>query len=104
MSFQEQMVATLAGQIDISGKSVLELGAGPDFLSARAFRAKGAATVISSDLHDVWYGSTEPGVVTAIIDARYADKIIPQRSIDIVYGINVLEHLPDIPVIMESLA
>jgi SAM-dependent methyltransferase len=104
MTFQEQMVDVLAGQVDISGKSVLELGAGPDFLSARAFKARGAVTIVCSDLSDVWYGNTEPGVVTAVIDARYADKIVPQRSIDIVYGINVLEHFPDIPLIMESLA
>lgn len=103
-SFQAYMVDALATQVDIAGKAVLEIGADPYFGSARAFKAKGASTIISSDLNDVWFGRTEPGITTAIIDARYVDRVIPKRSIDIVYGINLLEHLPDIPVIMEALA
>ena len=103
-SFQEFMVDALAGQVDLAGKSVLELGSDPPMLSAKALLAKGASTVISSDVHDIWHGSGHPGVVPAIIDARNICAVLPPRSVDVVYGINILEHLPDIPMVMESVS
>lgn len=103
-NFQAFMVESLATQIDIAGKAVLELGADPALGSAKAFRLHGAASIVSSDIADVWSGGHVPGVVTALIDARAIEKVLPPRSVDIVYGINLLEHLADIPQALESIA
>lgn len=103
-SFQDFMVDALATQVDLTGKAVLELAADPQFMSARAFKRHGAGAVISSDLEDVWYGAGEPGVVTARIDARDIQRALPDRSVDVVYAINALEHFPDLPAVLASIA
>lgn len=102
-SFQEFMVNSLTTQVDLAGKSVLEIGADPWFLSGKAFRDRGAASVVCSDLLDVWHGATCDGITTAVFDAREAERHFPPASFDIIYGINILEHLPDIPVILDGL-
>ena len=80
--------------IDLRGKRVLEIGSDYHLVSARLFAANGAVHVLATNLAD--WRSAEP--LPANVSFRVgdvADIDLPPHSIDIVYGIAILEHVPD---------
>lgn len=85
-------------RFDLNGKRVLEVGSDFHFASARLFHANGAAEVVATNLGN-WI-SDEPlpeGIRFVCGDvADVADHELTSGSFDIVYGIAVLEHIPDL--------
>lgn len=101
--FHELMVDALVANYPVAGKTVLEVAADPWLLSAKRFVEHGAGRVISSDMHEGWPRVADDRIETAVIDARRITAVLEPESIDVIYGINLLEHLEDIPEAMESI-
>lgn len=80
---------------DIRGKRVFEVGSDYHLASARLFAANGAAKVVATNLAP-WKSDEPlpPGVEFRTGDAALAADLEP-GSFDIIYGIAILEHIPD---------
>ncbi len=84
----------LRSRVDIRGKRVLEIGSDFHLASARLFMANGADSVVATNIGD--WKSSEPlpdRVDFQVCDASDAD--LPEQSFDIIYGIAIIEHVPD---------
>lgn len=84
----------LRSRVDIRGKRVLEIGSDFHLASARLFMANGADSVVATNIGD--WRSDEPlpdRVEFRVCDASDAD--LPEQSFDIIYGIAIIEHVPD---------
>lgn len=87
---------------DIRGKRVLEIGSDFHLASARLFMANGADSVVATNIGD--WKSDEPlpdRVEFQVCDA--SDAVLPERSFDIIYGIAIIEHVPDFEKLCASL-
>jgi glycosyltransferase involved in cell wall biosynthesis/SAM-dependent methyltransferase len=81
-------------RIDVRGKRVLEIGSDYHLASARLFMANGADSVVATNIGD--WKSDEPmpdRVDFEVCDA--SDLDLPEQSFDIIYGIAIIEHVPD---------
>lgn len=76
-------------------RRVLEVGAGEGEISSRVRDRYPAATVVSIDLHDPALGAEwrERQVLGAFADVRRLP--FPDRTFDLVLGIEMLEHVPE---------
>lgn len=84
----------LRQRVDVRGKRVLEVGSDFHLASARLFMANGADSVIATNIGD--WKSDEPlpdRVEFCVGDASDID--LPDASFDIIYGIAIIEHVPD---------
>ncbi len=84
----------LLERVDVRGKRVLEIGSDYHLASARLFMANGADSVVATNIGD--WRSDEPlpdRVEFRVCDASDAD--LPEQSFDIIYGIAIIEHVPD---------
>lgn len=84
----------LLDRVDIRGKRVLEIGSDYHLASARLFMANGADSVVATNIGD--WRSDEPlpdRVEFRVCDASDLDE--PDESFDIIYGIAIIEHVPD---------
>lgn len=89
-------------RVDIRGKRVLEIGSDFHLASARLFMANGADSVIATNIGD--WKSDEPmpeGIEFKVCDASDAD--FEADSFDIIYGIAIIEHVPDFEKLCASL-
>jgi glycosyltransferase involved in cell wall biosynthesis/SAM-dependent methyltransferase len=89
-------------QEDIRGKRVLEIGSDFHLASARLFMANGADSVVATNIGD--WKSDEPmpeGVEFQVCDA--SDAELEKESFDIIYGIAIIEHVPDFKKLCASL-
>jgi SAM-dependent methyltransferase len=88
----------------VAGKTVLEIASDPWLYSALEFKALGAGRVIASDMRDDWLRvPSNPDVETCVIDARDIPSVLGERAVDVIYGINLIEHLSDIPKALDSI-
>jgi len=81
-------------RVDIRGKRVLEIGSDFHLASARLFMANGAESVVATNIGN--WKSDEPmpeGVEFMVCDA--SDAELDENSFDIIYGIAIIEHVPD---------
>lgn len=84
----------LRERVDVRGKRVLEVGSDFHLASARLFMANGADSVVATNIGD--WKSEEPlpdRVEFKVCDASDVD--LPDQSFDIIYGIAIIEHVPD---------
>lgn len=84
----------LRERVDVRGKRVLEIGSDFHLASARLFMANGADSVVATNIGD--WKSDEPlpdRVEFRVCDA--SDLDLPDESFDIIYGIAIIEHVPD---------
>ncbi|MBL4697707.1 MAG: glycosyltransferase, partial [Phycisphaerales bacterium] len=89
-------------RVDIRGKRILEIGSDFHLASARLFMSNGAHSVIATNIGD--WKSDEPlpnGVEFKVCDASDAD--LEENSFDIIYGIAIIEHIPDFQKLCNSL-
>lgn len=99
----------IANFTEIAGKTVLEIGGNSSCAAAIPFIDLGAQAVIVSGLDHI-YSSIAPA------DIKYQDKITLQKAnaldllktfgqqqFDIIYGISVLEHIPNPDLLMNQL-
>ena len=84
----------LLARVDIRGKDVLEIGSDYHLASARLFLANGARSVVATNIGD-WRSDEPlpPGLEFRVGDVGELD--FGERRFDVLYGIAVLEHLPD---------
>ena len=84
----------LRERVDVRGKRVLEIGSDFHLASARLFMANGADSVVATNIGD--WKSDEPlpdRVEFKVCDA--SDLDLPDATFDIIYGIAIIEHVPD---------
>lgn len=77
----------------MEGATVLEIGADKDGFSARMLADAGAARVISTNIGERWPTDTAGVVERRRLDARCIAENFDEGSIDIIFGIAVLEHI-----------
>ncbi len=86
-------IAAVATYKDLAGATVLEIGADAHGHAAQMLLDAGAARVLSSNHGERWPVETVGAIARIRLDARrIADEIAP-ASIDLVFGIAVLEHI-----------
>jgi SAM-dependent methyltransferase len=81
-------------RVDVRGKRVMEIGSDYYLASARLLCANGAAEVVSTNLGN--WRSPDPlpeGIRFHVVNA--CETGFPDSSFDLIYGIAVLEHIPE---------
>lgn len=101
--FQEIMVDACHQHHPVNGKVVLELASDPWFIAAKRFRTLGAKRVIASDMTENWQAIPDHSIDTGTIDARTVDQTLGRNVCDVVFGVNILEHLYNIDAVLESI-
>jgi len=89
-------------RVDIRGRRVLEIGSDYHLASTRLLMANGADSVVATNIGN--WKSDEPlpeGVEFRVCDASDAD--LPEQCFDIIYGIAIIEHVPDMRKLCDSL-
>jgi len=75
------------------GATVLEIGADKEGISARMLADAGAARVISANTLEGWPARNEGTVEWRRLDARCIDRDFEPESLDIIFGVAILEHI-----------
>lgn len=96
MSFHELMVSAADANFAVAGKTVLEIASDPWLLSAKHFKKLGADRVIASDMYEGWQRISDEQIESIVLDARSIVPAIADSSVDLIFAINLLEHLSDI--------
>jgi len=86
-------IETVARYKDIAGATVLEIGADAKGFAAQMLLDAGAARVLSSNYGERWTPGAFGGIERIRLDARRIGEDIAPASIDLVFGIAVLEHI-----------
>jgi glycosyltransferase involved in cell wall biosynthesis/SAM-dependent methyltransferase len=84
----------VAQRVDLTGKRILEIGSDYHLISARLFMENGARSVVATNIGN--WKSEEPlpeGISFLVGDMGTMD--LEERGFDLVYGIAILEHIPD---------
>jgi SAM-dependent methyltransferase len=102
-TFQGKMAFNLAAHYDIRGAVIYEIGSDPDLSAAKALIRKGARFVLATNLGRNWAREPATDVVPITCDVRNARSLVGQKSVDAVFGINVLEHISDLPIALEAI-
>jgi len=76
-----------------AGATVLEIGADKDSISAKMLADSGARRVISTNFGDNWPEDVDGVIERRILDARRIAEYFAEGSIDIIFGVAVLEHI-----------
>ena len=81
----------------IQGRRVLEIGGNSDCVAAQHFANAGAAQVVVSGLYHVDDSrpTNNPLIAVQRVDALDLANAYPAESFDIIYGISILEHIPN---------
>ncbi len=75
------------------GATVLEIGADKEGISARMLADAGAARVISANTLEGWPERKEGAIEWRRLDARCIDRDFEPESLDIIFGVAILEHI-----------
>lgn len=81
-------------RIDVRGKRVLEVGSDYHLASARLFMANGADSVVATNIGDWKSDESLPDRVEFRVGDA-SDLDLPDQSFDIIYGIAIIEHVPN---------
>jgi len=77
----------------LAGATVLEIGADKDSISAGMLCDAGAARVISTNFDPDWPHDVRGAVERRPLDARLIGESCEARSLDVIFGVAVLEHI-----------
>jgi hypothetical protein len=89
----ERKIAAAARHRSFEGAVVLEIGADKHGVSAAMLAGTGAARVISTNFRDDWREGADGIVERRRLDARRIADSIAEASVDIVFGVAILEHI-----------
>jgi hypothetical protein len=89
----ERRIADMGRYRPLAGAVVLEIGADAKSFAAQMLLDAGAARVISSNHGERWPEETVGAIEKKRIDARKLTDVLAPQSVDIVFGIAVLEHI-----------
>jgi SAM-dependent methyltransferase len=95
----------LSRYISFKNKHVLEIGGSLSCQSAKPFFDNGAASVVVTGLGHISKEQTyKDGSLTVMhADALELSKIFEPNSFDVVYGLSVIEHIPNPQLLLEEL-
>jgi trans-aconitate methyltransferase len=85
------------------GAHVLEIGGNEKCLSAKPFVEAGAARVVVSGLRHVSNQAEVKGVELCSLDAFDVSQRFGKESFDFIYGVSVLEHIPETSNLLQQL-
>jgi SAM-dependent methyltransferase len=89
----------------LGGKRILEIGGNSSCVAALPFIESGAQSVVVSGLDDIDSYSRAPrGITIETADALHIGKLYGGSSFDCVYGVSVLEHIPEPDLLLENVA
>ena len=86
-------IAAAARHHDFAGATVLEIGADRHGVSTAMLAETGAARVISTNFRDDWPEGLDGTIERRRLDARRIAQSFEPGSIDIVFGVAILEHI-----------
>ncbi|HTT99042.1 MAG TPA: hypothetical protein VMF58_13395 [Rhizomicrobium sp.] len=86
-------IANVGRYRPFAGATVLEIGADKDSISATMLVEAGARRVISTNFGDNWPEDVNGPIERRILDARRIAESFSEGSIDIIFGVAVLEHI-----------
>ena len=95
MNYQIEEFRAFFNRVDVRGKRVLEIGSDYHLAVARLFSANGATRVIATNIGN-WH-SAEP--LPSNVEFRVGDVgdlDFERNGFDIIYGVAILEHIPDL--------
>lgn len=90
----------VAERIDLKGKRILEIGSDYHLISARLFSENGAAAVLATNIGDWKSEEPLPGNVEFRV-GDVGDMELEESSFDVIFGIAILEHIPDFSRVMD---
>jgi glycosyltransferase involved in cell wall biosynthesis/SAM-dependent methyltransferase len=93
-SYQIDEFRKFFSRVDVVGKNILEIGSDYHLVTARLFAANGAASVVATNIGD-WRSEEPLPKEIRFVVGDVANLDLPEEGFDIVYGIAVLEHIPD---------
>lgn len=98
------LVEGLGRRVTLAGKTVLEVGADWEEVAASMLLEAGAAKVISTNFEAGWPTcvSGNGRIDRRSMDARILHESLPHHSVDVVFGIAVMEHFFEIPRFLAS--
>lgn len=94
--------ADLRKKVDLNGKVVVEIGSDQHLIMARLCAANGAEKVIACSLSSWNIRDECPDSVESRI-CDFVDLDLEPHSVDVVFGIAVLEHITDYPAVIEKI-
>src|SRR5580698_7883873 len=86
-------IASAARHRSFAGATVLEIGADRHGVSTAMLAQTGAGRVISTNFRDDWPEGLNGAIERRRLDARRIAQSFDAGSIDIVFGIAILEHI-----------
>jgi len=86
-------IESLAGFRALDGATVLEIGADLDSIGAGMLVEAGAARVISTNFDPEWTEASLGAIERRFLDARRVGESFAPESLDVVFGVAVLEHI-----------
>jgi SAM-dependent methyltransferase len=86
----------------LQGAVVLEIGADLDSISARMLLDAGARKVIGTNVDARWTEAAEGGIERRRLDACAIGQAFEPGSIDIVFGVSVIEHVDGLDAFFEG--
>lgn len=92
-----RQIAKMTTFQDLAGKTVLEIGADKDGLAANMLVDAGAKRVISTNYGEKWPEETKDPIVTKRLDARRMEDVLEAQSVDVIFGMAILEHIDGLP-------
>jgi hypothetical protein len=85
-----------------AGATVLEIGADREGFAAQMLLDAGAKRIISTNFGAKWPHETDGAIERMRLDARYMPATFPEGSIDIIFGVAVLEHIDRLDMFFEG--
>lgn len=102
LPYQKKAIDHFNQFCDFKGKSILEIGAIPPFETAREFLNRGAQKVVCIDYRsNLKDGTILENLEFRNMDAR--DLKFDSKQFDLVFGVAVLEHLPNLDKVLSEI-
>jgi 2-polyprenyl-3-methyl-5-hydroxy-6-metoxy-1,4-benzoquinol methylase len=94
MSYRDSFIDFFCRVADVSGKTVLEIGSDAGLEAISLLKGRGAKHLIASNMEAHFRDMPSVEDIEVIhMDARDATSLIKQGSIDLIFGIALLEHV-----------
>lgn len=97
VAFQEMPARVISRYLNLSGRQILEIGGAQASLSGRAFLNAGAARVVVSGLDHIEQEGATDDERLVILRADGLDLLrhLEPASFDVVFGLSIIEHIPN---------
>ena len=101
-SYHVPSFAAMWKQVDLNGKVVVEIGSDRHLIMARLCVANGAKRVVTCNCV-AWTIQDECPDTVESYACDFVDLALEPHSVDVIFGIALLEHITDYPAVMEKI-